>query len=297
MQRRANMIGGGSVNEGRCFAEVVVDGAAELQVQGDSANLRNLSGGQPQWRRFECTSPMPANADVRLNINGRGRAQLIASPRNGNPAVVRIEDSKGGAEVYQLEFQWSGGGGYLGNNPGGGYVGNNPGWGGNQRGGAFSAHQAIQVCRDAIRQEAVNRFGTNNVNIRNIDVDNNPGRNDWIVGSVEVRRGWREEQHPFSCSVNLENGRVRQARIEGVGGNRMGSASRDIQAREMDTCRSAVMDKVGGGRVEFGSMNIEDRYGDDVVRGTARARSGNYDFSCAVNPYNGNVRNVDVRRR
>src|SRR6476620_1071034 len=108
-QQRARMIGGGSPDAGRCVAEVVVDGAAELQIQGESANLRNLSGAEPQWRRFECTSAMPANADVRVNINGRGRAQLVSSPRNGGPAVVGIEDSQGGAEVYQLEFQWTGG--------------------------------------------------------------------------------------------------------------------------------------------------------------------------------------------
>src|SRR6185503_13492639 len=116
VQRRANMIGGGNINGGRCVAEVVVDGAAELTVTGDSANLRNLSGGQPQWRRFDCTSPMPGNADVRVNINGRGRAQLVSSPSNGGPAVVRIEDSKGGAEVYQLEFTWDGRGAYTGGN-------------------------------------------------------------------------------------------------------------------------------------------------------------------------------------
>src|SRR6185503_2547018 len=75
-QRRANVVRGDGGDAGRCYAEVIVDGAAEIQINGENANLRNLSGGQPQWRRFECTGPMPANADVRLNVNGRGRAQL-----------------------------------------------------------------------------------------------------------------------------------------------------------------------------------------------------------------------------
>jgi hypothetical protein len=262
---------------GRCFAEVVVDGAAELQIQGDSANLRNLSGGEPQWRRFDCTSPMPGNADVRVNINGRGRAQLIASPRNGGPAVVRIEDSKGGATVYQLEFQWAGGYGS---------------WGGNtQARGSWGPSQAIENCRQAIRQEARSRLGSNNVQFRQIDVDNNPGRQDWVVGTLSVRRGRNEDLYPFSCSLNLNNGRVRQAQIEG-GQN---YAGRDVAARMMDTCRSAVVGRIGNDRLNFGPMNIEDRGGDDLVHGTARGRARDYQFTCLVNPYSGSVRRVDVR--
>jgi hypothetical protein len=294
-QQRARMIGGGSSDAGRCFAEVVVDGAAELQVYGDTASLRNLSGGEPQWRRFECTSPMPQNADVRLNINGRGRAQLISSPRNGGPAVVRIEDSKGGAEVYQMEFQWTGGTPYYGGSQA-------PGWGGNQARGRVSPDQAVENCRQAVREEARNRFGTDDVNFRQINIDDQQGNRDLVVGTLGIRRGgWNVEAHPFSCTMNLNNGRVRQARISGSGGgggnDRYGYAGRDVQAREMDTCRTAVIGRVGSDRVEFGPMNIEDRSGDDLVRGTARARGRNYDFTCSVSPFSGTVRNVDVRVR
>jgi len=289
-QQRARITGGGSPEGGRCVAEVVVDGAAEMQIQGESANLRNLSGAEPQWRRFECTSPMPANADVRVNINGRGRAQLVSSPRNGGPAVVRIEDSQGGAEVYQLEFQWTGG--YGSNNA---YNGNGGNYGADRRFGRVPFEQAVENCRQSIRQEARSRFGTDDVEFRQIDVDNNAGNRDLVVGTVGIRR----EAYPFSCTMNLNNGRVRQARINGEDrGNRNGGyAGRDVQAREMDTCRSAVMDRIGGDRVEFGPMNTEDRSGNDVVRGTARQRGRDYEFTCSVNPYNGSVRNVDVRRR
>jgi hypothetical protein len=270
--RRANLTSGWNGDGGRCFAEVVVDGAAELQIQGDSANLRNLSGGQPQWRRFDCTSPMPGNADVRVNINGRGRAQLIASPRNGGPAVVRIEDSKSGATVYQLEFQWAGGFG-------------------NQARGSWAPSQAIENCRQAVRQEARSRFGSNNVQFRQINVDDNPGRQDWVVGTLSVRRGRNEDLYPFSCSLNLNNGRVRQAQIE----SRQNYAGRDVEARVMDTCRAAVVGRIGNERLDFGPMNIEDRAGDDLVHGTARGRARAYQFTCSVNPYSGSVRRVDVR--
>jgi hypothetical protein len=269
------MTGGGLSDVGRCFVEVVVDGAAELQIRGDNAELRNLSGGEPQWRRFECTSPMPGNADVRVNINGRGRAQLIASPRNGGPAVVRIEDSKGGAEVYQMEFTWAGG-----------FAGGNFG---DQARGRVAPQQALENCRQAVRQEARQQFGTDNVQFQQINVDNNPGRQDWVIGMLSVRRA----EYPFSCSMNLDNGRVREARIDG--GNRGGYAGRDVEARMMDTCRAAVIGRVGNDRLEFGPMNVEDRNGDDLVRGTARARGRDYQFTCSVNPYSGSVRRVDLR--
>jgi hypothetical protein len=292
-QQRARMIGGGGSDGGRCLVEVVVDGAAEVQVYGDTANVRNLSGAEPQWRRFECTSPMPQNADVKVNINGRGQAQLIASPRNGGPAVVRIEDDKGGAEVYQMEFQWVGGYGYTGGV-------RNPGrWGNNSR---VSPDQAIENCRQAVRQEARQRFGSDDVNFRQIDVDDQQGNRDLVVGTVGIRRGgWDEDTYPFSCRMNLNNGRVRQARITGGGNNNnqgnRGYAGRDVEAREMDTCRSAVVNRIGDSRTEFGSMDIQDQNGQDLVRGTARSRGRNYQFTCSVSPFSGNVRSVDVRQR
>src|SRR5690349_476088 len=93
-QRRATMVGGGSPNGGKCTIEVVVDGAANVEIRGDQATLRDISGQPPQWRRFECTGPVPSNvADFRFSgVDGRGRQQLIQDPRNGGVAVVHIED-------------------------------------------------------------------------------------------------------------------------------------------------------------------------------------------------------------
>ena len=110
-QIRANIRGGGRPGEGKCTAEFVVDGAAEVQIRGDTASLRNLAGGQPQWRRFECSSPLPPNpGNVRLDPQtGRGRQQLIRDSRNGGPVVVRIEDPQGGHEGYKFDLYWSGG--------------------------------------------------------------------------------------------------------------------------------------------------------------------------------------------
>jgi len=91
--------------------------------------------------------------------------------------------------------------------------------------------------------------------------------------------------------VNFDSGRVRTAQIDAP---HTGYAGRDVVARQMDTCRSAVSDRIGG-RVTFGATNVD---GDgDMVRGRAFSRGRGYDFSCRVSPYSGEVRSVNVDRR
>ena len=110
-QRRASISGGGAPDRGRCTIEVVVDGAAEVEIRGDNANLRNLSGQPPQWRRFDCTGPIPPNApNLRFTgMNGRGSQELVRGPQNGSPTVVRIQDPEGGGGDYAFELAWGGG--------------------------------------------------------------------------------------------------------------------------------------------------------------------------------------------
>ena len=107
--RRATALGGISTDRGKCTIEVVVDGAAEVEVRGDTANLRNLAGQPPQWRRFECSGPLPPNpVDFRFaGVDGRGRQELVQDPRNGGIAVVRIEDPQSGSEGYTFDLFWS----------------------------------------------------------------------------------------------------------------------------------------------------------------------------------------------
>ena len=107
--QRAAIVGGGNPNAGQCTITVTVDGQAEIEIRGANATLRDLGGAQPQWRRFECTSAMPPNpANFQFaGLNGRGHQNLIAEPRDGGPAVVRIEDSEGGASEYTFRLAWS----------------------------------------------------------------------------------------------------------------------------------------------------------------------------------------------
>ena len=219
--RRATFRNAENPNEGICTIEVVVDSVAEVEVRGDSAFLRTISGQPAQWRRFECTGRMPDNpANFRFKgIDGRGRQDLVRDPRNGGAAVVRIEDRDGGSEGYTFDLIWSEGrGGYP---PPGGPPGDRDGFGGGGFGGdrnrppsRFTTAQAIRVCQDDIRQRALDRFGRAEIVFRRTNIDDNPGRNDWVIGTLEMRRGRRSDLFRFSCSVNFDNGRVRSAEIE-----------------------------------------------------------------------------------
>jgi len=231
-QRRANIVGGGDGNRGKCTIEVVVDGAAEVTIRGDQGTIRNLSGNPASWRRFECSSPMPANAgDFRFEgVDGRGRQSLVRDPRNGGVAVIRIEDTQGGQEGYTFDVMW---GGYQNNGrgsgdyaerayPGNAYPGSGYSGGGYSGGGTrapntnrWTTAQAIDGCRDAVRMEARARFHGRRVEFVNMHLDNNPGRNDFVLGAVEIHRGQRlEDRYRFSCSVDFSSGRVRTAEIE-----------------------------------------------------------------------------------
>ena len=117
LYRRADVTGRGGPN-GKCTIEVNVDGAAAVEVSGDTGLLKTLSGRSAVWRRFECNRPLPRNPiDFRfVGVDGRGTMRLLREPRgNGGTAVVHINDPKGGREGYTFDLQWReiGGGGWV----------------------------------------------------------------------------------------------------------------------------------------------------------------------------------------
>jgi hypothetical protein len=108
--RRANLTGSRG-DRGKCTIEVVVDELAEVEIAGDMGRLRTLAGMPAEWRRFQCTEPLPANPmEFRfVGIDGRGRQDLVRDPRSTRgAAVVRIEDRKGGSEGYTFDLEWRG---------------------------------------------------------------------------------------------------------------------------------------------------------------------------------------------
>jgi hypothetical protein len=336
-QRRATMVGGGSNDRGKCTIEVVVDGAADIEIRGDQGTIRNISGRPAEWRRFECSAPLPGNpADFRFaGVDGRGRQQLARDPRNGGVAVVHIEDSAGGSEGYTFDLMWGGG------NNSGPERGNNSAVGGaiagaiagainaenrdqdrdrmpQRAGGRFTTEQAVRECQDAVRRQAGDRFGGRGIEFLNTRIDDNPGRKDWVVGMIDVLHGQNgQERFRFSCSVNFDSGQMRSVQIDPMadrdrdrgperGADRMSRSFTTEQAVNVcqDSVRRQAGDRFGGRRVEFLNTRIDDNPSRndwvigtiDVIRGRD-VSEGRYRFSCSVNFDSGQVRSVQIDPR
>ncbi len=233
--RRANITG--DAVDGKCTIEVIVDGSAEVEVQGSIGRMRNLSGKRPTWSRFVCNGRMPANAhDFRFRgIDGRGSVELLQDPRQtGGRIVFRIDDPQGGREAYTVDLEWRGSSGGQWNSQ------DTRGWRGpdsrgdgareqkdsvdqsgpgrrffDERGrwNTEGAAQAIRVCQ-AAATERIQRDGFRNVAFRNVAAANNPGRNDFVNGFATARQGrWRNTGFQFSCSVDLATGQVRSVDV------------------------------------------------------------------------------------
>jgi len=228
--RRASMRGSRG-DTGKCTIEVNVDGVAEIEIRGDEGVLHTLQGIPANWVRFECNDALPRLPDdfKFSGVDGRGRQTLIRDPRdNRGVAVIRIEDPKGGREGYTFDIEWRGYANSITNQRPG--SGNNSGNGG-KRGGFGSldrrydlstsddrtrpgAERAINVCTEAVRTKVNRDYGYRNIDIGRIALDDNPGRRDWIVGQFVYRRGLSQEQFDFGCSVDFNNGRVRNVEIK-----------------------------------------------------------------------------------
>ncbi|MBZ5678394.1 MAG: hypothetical protein LAP61_29520 [Acidobacteriia bacterium] len=149
---------------------------------------------------------------------------------NGGAALVQIEDSDSGSEGYTFDLFWgnepAGSGGFRSDrentppdrrdqrdqNDRGFRPPDNrpPDRGEFRRDRRMTEEQAFDVCRRSIRDQATSRFRTPKIDIRNVRMDDNPGRRDWITGDVAVRRRFgRQNIFGFTCSVNFDTGEVR----------------------------------------------------------------------------------------
>jgi hypothetical protein len=199
--RRAE-IRGGDPDHGRCEVVVVVDGVARIEIRRAEARLIDERGAPATWRHFECSAEMPRDPRefAFRPLNGRGRMALLQPARDGAPAVIRIEDPQSGAGEYRFEIVWRGGG-----------YDRRPDY---DQPRAWIADDAIRACQDAVRRQAIDRFRTDRVEIRRIAIDDAPGRREWVVGTLEVRRDFdRIEPFRFSCSADFGGRRVRSVDI------------------------------------------------------------------------------------
>jgi hypothetical protein len=144
-------------------------------------------------------------------------------PNRGGPAVIRIDDPQGGSEGYTFDITWNGVA----------PTGPPPGFGpdrdrdrdrdgdrppppdrGRDFGRPFEAREAVRACEQAAIDQATNRFHPQTVVIRESRVDDGPGRNDWVVGTLEVRRGRDLDAYRFSCSVDFRGRQIRSVDLD-----------------------------------------------------------------------------------
>ena len=296
--RRATMTGSRG-DRGKCTIEVDVDDVVEVDIRGDQGRIRTLTGQPSEWRRFECTDPLPPNpSDFKFTgVDGRGRQTLAADPReNHGVAVIRIEDPKGGREGYTFDIEWRGRlrrGGRL------------PDMAWDNAPGAGPA-SAVDACRDAVREKTRAMGGDGEIEFTRTNVADNPDRRDLVIGTVLVRRGDQREELHYQCSVDLQSGRIRSVDVNRGGELRGGPRGPRFTAEQaLRICQDAVADRIrsrGYDKVNVFDIRADDNPGrNDWVIGQAtgqrESRGQSFDFSCSVDFESGRVRSVDVQPR
>jgi hypothetical protein len=202
VSRRAAMVA--HRGDHKCTLQVNVDGAAEVEIWGDTAELRTLSGQDAFWRRFECTALMPQRAaDFRLvSITGRGAVSLVRDSRTSRGrAVVRVDDPQGGRGVYTFDLVWRG-------SPAPGWT---PGWTPGPAPPPPPPAFAVQACQDAV-SDRLRQSGYPSASFGRIDSPN--GRAEWVSGIVTARRRSVNAPFSYSCSVDFRSGRVRSVDVQ-----------------------------------------------------------------------------------
>jgi hypothetical protein len=86
-------------------------------------------------------------------------------------------------------------------------------YGGDRDDQHFSKERAIHACSDSVQDRLRDR-GYVTFEMRRINVDDQPGRNDSIVGNlVASRRNGDRDRFEFSCSVDFDGGRIRSINV------------------------------------------------------------------------------------
>lgn len=271
---RANITG--AAGDGKCTFEVVVDGAAEVEIYGDQGSVRTLSGSPASWRRLECNQPLPNNpSDFRFQgIDGRGSQRLVRDPNSsGGIAVIRIDDPKGASEAYTGDIMWHGGSNYWG---GVGNWGGNTGRAGNSPGNwglRIKPAQAMNICRDQL--VATLYVPQNRVRMQS-GLQAPDG--DFTVKFSFVNQSGRTTNG--FCSISM-NGQILQFQME-----QPGQADRVSWNHALNTCQEEV-----ARRLRVATDNVRVQHGADPGNGSyfinfqARQNNGIIRVgSCRVSP-------------
>jgi hypothetical protein len=288
---------------GKCLIEVEVDGPAEIELYGDTGRIRSLSGSPATWRRFECYGPIPNHpTDFRFyGVDGRGRQQLVATPRgNRGVAVVRIDDPHGGREAYTFDVTWKGG--TYGDYRDGAYR-SEPGYYPGQGAYGESSDPNVVACREAVRHRASVDYGYRNIQFFDADSTYRERPRDHVTGTFEARRDDRTEQMQYSCSMN-GGGSVRSVKIQPADEARPApsDAAPSSGPSIVQQCQDAVAERLnrdGPADLKFHSADFDNEDGRMVGTATVHRGNANYDvnYSCLVDRRQGTIQSVDLTRR
>jgi len=227
------------LGKGQCDIRLQVDNEVEVQVQGDMVVARTISGRDARDDGSECNEPLPTRDVGGVNfevLDRRGDIAMIAEPsgRNGYRAMVRIRDNGSGEGRYHFRLSWRLDGGGPGFDRGGPPPGRGPetgpgrgpetgpGYGPgdrDDRGRGYDRDDrgrreggpdvAMQACRDAVTDKVAREYRYDEVQLRDVRVDDRPGRRDSIIGEAVGRRRNTSAFFRFYCDVDFRSGRVR----------------------------------------------------------------------------------------
>ena len=87
-----------------------VDIGCEIEIQGRRHTVKDAGGSGTREKGATFTEPLPSS-EVPVSVEkrgGRGRVEIIQTPDAGNgyTAIIKIEDTKGGSDDYDIELRW-----------------------------------------------------------------------------------------------------------------------------------------------------------------------------------------------
>jgi hypothetical protein len=87
-----------------------VDIGCEIEIQGRRHKVTDTGGAGTKEKGATFSDALP-DSEVPVSVekrDGRGHVELIQTPDSGNDytAIIKIEDTKGGSDDYDIELRW-----------------------------------------------------------------------------------------------------------------------------------------------------------------------------------------------
>lgn len=89
----------------------VVDDVAEIRIQGGHVDMISTRGQPLRSVRYDVVGATMPRRDTRLEMvreSGRSKVRIVQQPSmwNGYTAIIRIDDSRPGASIYDFAVRW-----------------------------------------------------------------------------------------------------------------------------------------------------------------------------------------------